>query len=250
MDERTIELIHGDIDGELDAAQRVELGRILEASAEARSEHARLRALSTMMAGLPECAPPPGLRDSILAKARPPARAARRLPVRKRTGLGLAAALAATVVGIAVFIGQHPEFAELDASALAGTLGRPLVDGPPPSMRLDGDVVSGTIILHRGKEGLALEVDLNASKPVEIVAAAGRARLNLQGFVRVDGAPSGMDGEEGTVRVSHAGRQHYVLVLASDDAPEAIELAVFDGQELIQKTRLEGPAGPSVDPGT
>jgi hypothetical protein len=243
MDERTIELIHGDIDGELDAAQRAELGRILEASAEARSEHERLQALSAMMAGLPECAPPPGLRESILAVARPPARVNRRTPGRKRTGLGLAAALAATVVGIAVFIGQLPEFAELDASALAGTLGRPLVDGPPPAMRLDGAVVSGTIMLHRGKEGLALEVDLNASKPVEIVAAASGARLDLQGFVRVDGAPSGMDAEGGTVRVSHAGRQHYVLVLASDDMPAAIELAVFDGEELIQETRLAEPGG-------
>lgn len=248
MDERTVELIHGDIDGELDDAQRAELGSILEASAEARSEHERLRTLSAMMAGLPERDPPPGLRDSILGQARPPARTARRLPGRKRTGLGLAAALAATVVGIAVFIGQHPEFAELDASALAGTLGRPLVGGPPPSMRFDGAIVSGTIVLHRGKEGLALEVELDASKPVEIVAAARGVRLDLQGFVRVDGAPSGMDAEEGTIRVSHAGRQHYVLVLASDDPPAAIELAVFDGPELIQETRLEGQAGAADEP--
>lgn len=238
MDERTIELLHGDIDGELDAGERAELRGRLESSEEARREHERLRALAGTMEGLPDFVPPPGLRDAILNAARPPSTAIGAPPARKRVGLSLVAALAATVVGIAVFVGQHSELPELDASVLAGTLGRPATSGLPPTMRFDAAVVSGTIMLHYGKEGLALEVDLDASTPIEIVAAANGARLVARGFVRIDGMPSGVDVANGSVRVSHEGRQHYVLVLASDDDPAVIELAVFDGQQLIQRTSL------------
>lgn len=245
MDARTMELIHGDIDDALDAGERAELAGILEASSEARQEHERLCALHRMIEQLPEFDPPPGLRDSILAAARPVAGTTSVLPTRRRhVGISLAAALAATVVGIAFLVGQNHELTELDASVLAGTLGRPAADGPVHSMRLDGSVVSGLIMLHHSTEGPALEVDLDASRSVEIIATAGSVQLELRGFVRVDGMPSGMKSENGAIRVSHAGRQHYVLVLASDAAAPAIDLAVFDGQQLIQQAILGAPADP------
>lgn len=243
MDERTLELIHGEIDGELGPDEQRELEACLQATPGARQEYDRLRALEALLGGLAEADPPAGLRDSILAAAHRPATAIRIAPVRRRRW-GMAAALAATVVGVTLFLGRGPEVPELDPSVLRGTMGRPAAQSGVPSWRLDAQVVSGSILLHNSTDGLALEVDLVAERPVEVVLTAEGSRLELAGFVRLPGMPTNILAADGQVRLLHRGSQHYALVLTNKGAvASAIDVSVYDGDELIGEGRLAVPAG-------
>src|SRR5215469_17448352 len=80
--ERYTELIHAEIDGELDAQQRAELSRYLLADPDVRALRDELRRVCAALDATPEAEPPPDLQDRILAAlpvADPP-RAERRLP--------------------------------------------------------------------------------------------------------------------------------------------------------------------------
>jgi hypothetical protein len=249
MDERTLELIHGDIDGELDADGQQELRARLEASAEAREEHRRLQALSHTLARLPAFEPPPGLRDAVIGAAhrgaqdRKMATVPFRRPqaVRHRRGLALIVALAATVAGVALLVGRGHDLQELDPGVLAGTIGRPASQSSMPPLRIAETGVNGTVMLHRGNGGLALEVNLDVARPVAIFAAAQGAPLEVRGFVRIDGAPAGTEIVDGAIRITHSGRQHYALVLGEAPGISAIELGVYDGRQLIRETTLRVP---------
>jgi hypothetical protein len=243
MDEQMLELIHGEVDGKLDAEQRQALRRRLAESAEARLEYQRVRALSEQLEILPEFEVPRGMRDSILAAVAAPAPVGQ---ARQRhvTRLGLVAALAATAAGVALVIGRGPEVQELDPSVLAGTIGRPALDAGRPALRLAGPGVTGTILLHHSSDGLAIEVELDADRPVQLIASAAGASLDLKGYVRIDGAPAEMNTVDGTLSVLHTGRQHYALVLEVAAAASEIDLAVYDGRELLKETRLLVPPSP------
>jgi hypothetical protein len=251
MDDRTLELIHGELDGELDVQERAVLQARLEASPEARREYGKQRALHEALARLPDFDPPPGLRDSIVAAAHRAASAPVTVPRgRRRGGLGLIAALAATVAGVALIVGRESGIQELDPSALAGTLGRPAIDArtdagdPAAALRLREYAANGAIMLHRGQDGTAIEIDLDTPRAIEIIARPARGQLELKGFVRIDGAPAESGVVDRGVRVLHVGRQHYVLVLHSSEPAAGIELAVYDGKRLVASSRLNAPGGP------
>jgi hypothetical protein len=249
MDERTIELIHGDLDGQLGPDERRELHILLEASDEARREHERVRALHETLGSLAEVELPPGLRDSILAAVAQPTVATDTVATdhafgrRRRARLGLVAALAATAAGVALVLDRSPGLQELDPSVLAGTIGQMADDRIQPALRLDEQAVSGRMTLHRRGSDLVIDVDLESDRPIEITARADAGTLVLEGFVRLDGKPSRLDAVDGRIRFVHSGGQHYALVLVNEgDAASVIEVAVYDGDRLIRDGRLNVPA--------
>jgi len=64
-DPRLLELIHADLDGRLDAAEKAELARRLLADPAARRLHDELRRTDTLLRDLPRAEPPDGLRSAI-----------------------------------------------------------------------------------------------------------------------------------------------------------------------------------------
>jgi hypothetical protein len=242
MDSRTIELIHGDIDGENSPDEQRELILRLEASAEARREHEQLRRLSELIDAEAVFEPPSELRAAILSRmARPVAPV---IPLRRpRTWLGAAAALAATAAGVALLLGRAPQLPEIDPSVLAGTIGGSGADKGVVSMQFDEGPISGAIRLHRSQGAYAIEIDLAAARPVAIVAGTAGAALGLEGFVRIDGEPDELEEADGRVRMLHRGSQHYAVVLRSDgSAPLALDLAIYEGDQLIRQGHLVWPA--------
>lgn len=250
MDDRTLELIHGAIDGANSPADQHELMRCLEASAEAQREYEQLQRLCGLLDAEPEFAPPAGLRESILAEfPRREAQVSTLRPRPRRAWLGAAVALAASAAGVALLVGRAPELTELEPSVLSGTMGRSGADARVPSLRLDGTAISGTISLHRGDGRLALEVDLDATRPVAIVASAGGAPLEIDGFVQFTGEPAEVSEIGGRTRLLHNGNQRYALVLSgAGPAPANIELAIYDGDLLVHEGRLNWPAEITPEP--
>lgn len=241
MDDRTIELIHGSIDGSNTPEDERELQRLLAASDAARREHEQLLSLQARLAAEPSFEPPAGLHESILARTTLPA--ARVVPLRpRRAWLGAAVALAAAAAGVALLLGRGPEVAKLDPAVLAGTIGR-AADARAPALRFDEPAISGAISLRHANGIHAIEIDLDAAHPVTILASAAGAPLGIAGFVRLDGEPDEVTESEGRTRLLHHGSQHYALVLepAGERRP-AIDLSIYDGDTLVREARLIWPA--------
>lgn len=244
MDDRSRELIHGDIDGALDAAEREELRRIIETSDEARQEHQGMHLLHDTLASLPDFEPPAGLRDAIVTQAwgasstprRPPARR----PARERTKLRLVAGLAAAAVLVAVLVNKDAHLPDLDPSALSGTIGRQAPDEPTGVMHVQGPLATGTISAYQGEQGPVIEVELDAGRPLTVVARAGSRPLELEALVPIAGMAPTTTSIEGGFGMVHHGKLHYLLVLRRRDAAySAIDLAVYDGERLVQQGSLK-----------
>jgi anti-sigma factor RsiW len=235
MDERTLELIHGEVDGTNSAEEHRELLQILESEPEARREHARITELNDWLAAEPALEPPADLRSAVLARLFPPRRIAPR-PARVRTWLG-AAAMAATVAGVAFILLQAPDIPELDPAALAGTIGQPAAGASVQALSLDEHGVSGVITVQLHEHGFTLDIDLDASAPVHVVASAHRSELALAGYLPRTGGPASVSDEGGSIVLLHRGHQHYGLVVSS--TATMLDLEIRDGDRVLHQRSLE-----------
>lgn len=247
MDQRIVDLIHGDIDGLNSPEEQKELLQLLEASAEARREHARMRALCEWLDSMPSCEVPPGLSDSILAGIPRPATAsiaAASSARRPRRGwLGAAAVLAATVACVAVLLVRAPAPEALDASALTGTIGQPAAGLGVASLGLDAPGISGAISAQRHEHGFTIDIELDADRPVSVVAESAGVPLELAGFLPLAGNPASVSESGGSIRVLHSGKQHYALVVGPGSASAAsIDVTVYEGERVIKQGRLDLPS--------
>lgn len=243
MDERTLELIHGELDGELNAGEQEELRLLSEASPEIRRELERMQGLRDGLNGLPDFEPPAGLRDAILARIPTPAHQTRHVHHRdasqRRGRLGLVAAMAATLAVVVVFLNKGPGLPELDPASLGGTIGRP-VGASSAALFFDESAVSGSIRLLQGEQGLVMEVELDAARPISLVAHADGRDLVLEGIVPIAGQPADSTSLDGGIRISHDGRQHYAIVLTHHGAGSpVVNVSVYDGDRLIRESGLK-----------
>lgn len=237
MEQRTLELIHGEIDGTNSADDHRELLRVLESDPEARREHERATQLNEWLAAEPALEPPAELRAAVIARVFPSPQAAhQRLRPRLRAWVG-AAAMAATVAGVAFVLLQAPDIPELDPASLAGTIGQPSAEASAQVLHLDEPGVSGTITLQPHEHGFALDFDLDAAAPVRILASADQPGLMLAGYLPRDGGPASLAEDDGGISLLHRGKQHYVLVLSSTAA--ILELEIRDGERVLHQTQLE-----------
>jgi hypothetical protein len=170
-----LELIHAEIDGELDEHQRAALARCVLADPEVRRLRDGLRQVCASLDALAEIEPPPQLRANILAALprqaapSPPAHAAaRRSGFAWRYAAAFAGALVAGGVLYEVGVGRGPDPAEL-----AGTLS----DSKAATVRLDYGQVTGQASLVRTDTDLSLVLHLQSGEPVDVlVASAGQTQ--------------------------------------------------------------------------
>lgn len=158
-----LELIHAEIDGELDAAQRAALSRSLLADPELRRARDELRQLCSALDAMGEAEPPAGLQADILAAL--PQHAPRRRPwvTHWRYAACLAAVAVAAAITFTTLRGPRPASAELTGT-LAPAAAATLVD----STTVSGEGVSGRASLYRGRSGLSLELALRSDAALEV----------------------------------------------------------------------------------
>lgn len=181
IDERHIELIHADLDGELSGEERAELARVLLANPEARALRDELSRLFSELARLEEMPPPAGLVSAVLSSI-PCSRSSRR-SIGVSGGWSGRSALryAAVFVGVLLLGGvffapgiRHP--GGVDVSELVGTIGK--VDPASrraPIDRADIDLAQarGTVNSYTLGDQLVLELDLKISAALEVRATHG-----------------------------------------------------------------------------
>jgi hypothetical protein len=178
-DAERLALLHAEIDGELDGAQRGELARLLLAEPPTRALRDQLKRVCDAVEAVGEAEPPPQLRDLILRRLPTPRGAAVPAgrtwsPGRWRQAALVAGLLAAGAIVYETVQGPGPGSSETAGTMVAGTPGTldSVVLGPGP--------VAGHVSLYRDQGGLAVALDVTTSEPVDvlIVSAGHTQRIN------------------------------------------------------------------------
>ena len=234
LEERTINLINADLDGELEASEREVLEAILESSAEAREMRAELLRLNNLLDSLPEQAPPPGLSNQILKQLTPPLSASRSFfsnliasfqPA--TAGMAFAAGLLLAVGFYEVSRGGQPSG---DAASMVGTMvaaGQGSSGLLKSDLLLRGDGFTGTVSMKKVAGIYALSFDLNSEGPTEIEVGLDHTGLAYGGFAETPGEADqafdsvAISGE--TLRVVNQGRQQFTVFLRENSPEQAVD---------------------------
>lgn len=240
-DPRHVEdLIRADLDGELSAAGRAELARLLLADPETRRLHEELTRTEKLLRKAPRATPPPGVRSAILA--------ALKLPEARVASGGTpwpALRLAAAIVGglLVVGIGYRMLDTTLGGRDLQGSLEAALPSqAREAATRLDGARFSGegveaSATLHREDQGLSLALDLGGSTDYDVTA-----RFDPKATVyRSDVDLPGVTFTDDTVTVHVEPGQQSRTLTFTGTAP--ILVRVVSGGKLIGEQELSVGAG-------
>lgn len=215
IEQRILELIHADLDGELDAAARSELQQALHADPEAQALHAQLAKMAGALGRMPPVAPPAGLQQQILQATRPSAKV---LPFRERRqqfvryAMALAAGMIIATVGIGFSGGSR---LGLDPDQLVGTIGgRDDAPAAPASkIALQAPGLTGTVGLGEVDGRWQLVFDLSSEQPVTVTAAYADAAFRLGGYTQQDPGVGSFSATPGRIDFVNQGTQHLALFL-------------------------------------
>jgi len=228
IEERHIELIHAELDGELNSEQRADLSRVLLANPEARSLRDELNRLFGVLAQLEDAAPPRELHASVLNAigARPgPAQSVRRSwytgPVFRYAAVFVGGLLASAILlgpGARQAVGP-------DVSELVGTIGGQHAAGrgaPIDRVELDLAQASGAVNSYLLDGQLVVELDLKASEPLEVVATHGGQTVHFS---------LGSQPDTGPERVLW-------LPTGKPEAEPVVQIEVYGGGQLLHRDSL------------
>jgi hypothetical protein len=249
-DDRSIELIHGALDGELSASEQEELAARLQSDPALKSLMDDMRKLSGVLDRVPQANPPPGLRSRIMASVRP----------RKRRGIleallpdwpapvtlryAGAAAFGAAVAAVALQLGTTDISGPADVRGLVGTIAT--YETPAVAQNiisLDTGIVTGSIETHRQGELVVMDFDLTAQRPLEIVADYSHSGLDFGGFAQLDGASASLDATSGKIEFGQERDHRYAVFFdAAKNGGGTIELQFLTDRKLVHQETVEIPA--------
>jgi hypothetical protein len=241
LEERTLNLLNADVDGELTPAEKQELDSILESSAEARAMRAELLKFSNLLNGMPEQAPPADLSGRILGQLAP-RRTVTRFSLSSlfasfqpvTTGLAFAAGLLLTVG----FYEMSPQsMSSMDTAGMVGTM----VAGQDNGLNLlendlyfSSDDFSGRVSLSENNGLYVLNFDLDSTDRKEIKVGLDLTGLAFGGFAETPGLSDKVVDtvmiSGGTMRVVSQGRQQFAVFLRGRSPEQAVaaELITID----------------------
>jgi hypothetical protein len=167
LDPRVLALIHADIDGELDGADRAGLESRLAVLPEARVLRDDLRRMSRALERIPQQDPPSELRAGVVAAVHAGAQwATARGRTRRRPALQLGFALAAGIALAAIgMTWLRTDGPGIDATDVVGTMGQRMA---PHAIEVALPQIQGTVALRAGADGWIVELALASDQAVEV----------------------------------------------------------------------------------
>lgn len=247
IDDKTLELINADIDGELDDAGREQVHAILAENAEARAMHKELAAFSGRLGEIEDLEPPPHLKFALIdAYASRPAAPAAPLPAwRQVLAMPMfrhAAAFAGGVIMTFALINsnQLSNRAFDDVTGLVGTISE-----ADPTLTRENSIslarqdLAGTVSIHEAGSLTVVDFNLASNDPVEIIAGFSDRDLWFRGFAQLENDDAEVSADNGQVRMRMQGRNRYAVYLQqASKEPAAIHLQFFAGGSLIHEASL------------
>jgi hypothetical protein len=217
--DRLDDLIQGDLDGALSAAEQAELARLLLQDHGVRRLHGQMKRTDRLLRDIPAAEPPAALREAVRAASARPGEVTTRW--RRVSTYRIAAAFVGglLMVGVVYVLsdGRHPG-RELQGSVSADAEPAAAAAQSRASLRAEGFEVEAT--LRREGARLRLEIASTAARPGELAVKIDPAAMSLAGST--GDAPLAAAGDEVTVRLP-AGR-HVTVLEFSGAAPLRLEL--------------------------
>jgi hypothetical protein len=246
LDEKTIELINADIDGEIQPDEKALLEAALAASEEARAMHAELGALCSSLDAEKMLEPPPHLRHVVMNSI------PHQQPVTKSPGFfkslfdvpafRYAGAFAAGVIMAVLIVdsGQMQDNALNEVGGLVGTISD-VSDVAPgiDSATVNKKEVAGSVTLRRADPIMILDFDLSTMGPVDIVASYDDKTIWFNGFGQLEATGTSISADSGQIKVQIDGKRRYAVYLHNPDSRNlAINIQFFSKNEQIHEAVL------------
>lgn len=252
IDQRALDLLNGNVDGELSSAEQDELNILLAGSNKVRNLDVELKTFTRLLDELPQREPPEYLQSAIERQVRLPVQSNRHeetpgffgtwLPAHwLRTGFALAAG---AVLTIGVYeMGSEPMTAQ-DAANMAGTM----VDNQAndqgellDSVHIFTDRLNGSVELRSNEEFFNLDVQLNSDGPTQVVVNFAERGLEFEGISRNQDGKDTILIAEGAINVTSSGEQSYILQLRRTSKTQQaapLELEFFANNILVHEASL------------
>lgn len=247
IDQKYLELIHADIDGELSDKLRVRLVEFLQKSDEGRQVHNELSRLCRTISSAAPLDPPPYLRQLILSSIKParkpPVIADRLKAIFTVPALMYCGAFAAGIVLTIAFVAANhiSRRAFDDPTELVGTVSSKALQesGAAGRMNIGTNEIAGMVTLSNAGPDLALAFDLSAKKRVKIIADFSDPDIWFSGFAQQDNAGTSIEAEAGRVTLYAEGKRQYTMYLHHVSAANgAIKLRFYVDNALIHEGEL------------
>lgn len=248
IDERSIELIHAGLDGELSDSERVELDTALKGSDEAREFQAGLAAFSGLLEGEDSMDLPDGLHTQIVQNIHLPAAVSSKfsfndIPGFLRYGFAAAAGLLLTV---GLYEYRPGATSEQDLSSMVGTIMQQESGGEEVTLdafAFEFDGISSAVSLQRRDGALVLDVLLDSEGPVDIVVDFTSDGLQFDAIAQMQGDLKSIEIADQAIHIEGSGRQHFAVLLHRDgdlaaDHEASITLRFTSNGELIKEGSL------------
>ena len=247
IDQKHIDLINADIDGEIGHADKSALDTFLAENDEGRALHAELATLCDSIESTESVSPPPHLRHVIMNSVKP--------TLRKTDSPGFLQVLLATpalkysltfAAGViltlsAVSSDQFSNRAFDDVTGLVGTIAEPVSGSLLNSVVVDNAKVVGNVSLRSAGAMLILDFDLVANGPVEIEADYGDRSIWFNGFGQLESNGTIISAKSGSVSLGMDGKRRYAVYLHNGGERRGVTVNlrfVADG-ELVHEATLE-----------
>lgn len=251
IDDRSLELVHGSIDGENSAQEDAELRQRLESDAELRAIREQLLELHEALDRVEPVDPPPGLRQAILQAIRPKER--RRIlrgllpswPAPLVMRYGMAAGLGAVVATVAMQLAPTGGLKAPEVSDLVGTMASHEAHRSDEDARilLNSKEISGSISGRRQDGLVVVDFDLAMQTPVEIVASFGGSGLRFNGFAQLDDAQATLESEGDRIIMTQDRDHRYAVFFSGPgDRAAAIDFRFLVDGRSVHEEALTLPA--------
>lgn len=245
IEQKYIELISADIDGEIGDSEKAELAAFLSESAEGRALHEELSALSTTLDAVEDIEPPPHLKHVIMNSVNPPA-AEPAAPGFLQNILAAPALRYAATFAAGLFLAltlvesdQISNRAFDDVAGLVGSVANPVDAQLVHSVEIEESEVAGTVSLRSAGSILIVDFDLVAPEPIEIEAGYTNPSIWFNGFAQLESTGTSVSAEVGRVTLGMEGKRRYAVFLHNEGGRETtLNLQFRTGDEVVHETSL------------
>lgn len=222
IDQRIIDLLNRNIDGELGATEQRELEELLAGSDLVRNLHDELKTVTRAIEEAPDLEPPAYLQNAIERQIRLPV--TNTIPSSKRKGFGSWLATRWLRTGFAVTLGAvitvgvyqmgSDHITQQDAENMVGTMVQSRGEDQSVllgSVNLDDDRLSGLVELRRLNDRLTLDVQLQSQLPAEFIVRFGDRGLEFESIGPKQDQQDVVSVTDNSVSITSSGAQNYTL---------------------------------------
>jgi len=246
IEQKYIDLINADIDGEIEHADKGGLDAFLAENEEGRAMHAELVTLCGSIEAIEAISPPPHLRHVIVNSVKPtPAKTESpgvlemlfASPALKYSGTFAAGVLLTLSI---VSSDQISNQAFDDITGLVGTISDPISGNLVNSIAVDNAQIAGKVSLRSTGSMLILDFDLVANRPVEIEAEYADRTIWFNGFAQLESSGTTISAKSGSVTLGMEGKRRYAVYLQNGgERSVTVNLRFVAGGEVVHEASLK-----------